>query len=230
MGLRWIKGASRAEVEQLLDARRARPFASLEDFVRRTRISSRAHAVLAEAGALGELAEERRDALWQVRGWIARRDETLALGDADEPVAFEPLSRLQEIVWDHGTSDHSTRGHPLAPLRGELRANRWPDARTVARGRDGQRVEYVGLVICRQQPGTASGVVFMTLEDETGFVNVIVWPSVYEELAGVIRSTSLLGIAGKLQVQEGLVHLIAERVWAPALTRPVAEIESRDFH
>ncbi len=230
MGLRWVKGASRAELEQLLEVRRARPFASLEDFVRRTRLSTRAHAVLAEAGALGELAPERRDALWQVRGWIARRDETLALGDADEPVAFQPLSRLQEIVWDHGTSDHSTRGHPLAPLRGELRANRWPDARTVARGRDGQHVEYVGMVICRQQPGTASGVVFMTLEDETGFLNVIVWQRVYEEFAGVIRSTSLLGIAGKLQVQEGLVHLIAERVWAPALTRPVAEVESRDFH
>ena len=230
MGLRWVRGLGHAEAAQLLEARRARPFASLEDFVRRARLSSRVHATLAEAGALGELAPERRDALWQVRGWIARRDDALALGDADEPVELAPLSRLQEIVWDHASSDHSTRGHPLAPLRGELRANHWPDARTVARGRDGQRLEYVGMVICRQQPGTAGGVVFMTLEDETGFVNVVVWQRVFEEFATVIRTTSLLGIAGRLQVQEGLVHLIADRVWAPTLTRPVPAVESHDFH
>jgi error-prone DNA polymerase len=230
MGLRWTRGVSRAEVEQLLEARRARPFASIEDFVRRARLGKRAHAMLAEAGALGGLCEPRRDALWQVRGWIARQDDAIALGDPDAQVAFEPLTRLQEIIWDYASSEHSTRGHPLAPLRGELRANRWPDARAVARGRDGQRVEYVGLVICRQQPGTAAGVVFMTLEDETGFVNVVVWQRVFQEFASVIRATSLLGIAGKLQVQEGLVHLIAERVWAPALSKPVIEVESRDFH
>jgi error-prone DNA polymerase len=154
-------------------------------------------------------------------------------GEDDASVAFDPLSKLDEILWDYSASDHSTRGHPLAPLRGELRAQRWPDARTVARGRDGQRIEYVGIVICRQQPGTASGVVFMTLEDETGFVNLVVWQQVFAQYAQVIRSTSLLGITGRLQVQEGLVHLITEHVWIPKLSRPVAEvaeIESRDFH
>ena len=240
MGLRWTKGVQRAEAEVLLAARAARPFDSLEDFVRRARLGTRAYTMLAEAGALAGLVEEegaatapsRRDALWQVRGWLARREDALALGDheASEAVAFEPLTRLQEIVWDYGASLHSTRGHPLAPLRGELRANRWPEARAVAQGRDGQRVEYVGIVICRQQPGTAGGVVFMTLEDETGFVNVVVWQRVYEEFRAVIRSTSLLGIAGKLQVQEGLVHLIAERVFSPVLTRRVIDVESRDFH
>jgi error-prone DNA polymerase len=230
MGLRWIRSLSRGEAEQLLEARRAAPFASLEDFVRRARLGKRAHAMLAEAGALGELAPGRRDALWQVRGHIARQDDAMALGDPDGEVAFAPLTELQEIIWDYASSAHSTRGHPLAPLRAELRSHRWPDARAVGRGRDGQHVEYVGLVICRQQPGTAAGVVFMTLEDETGFVNVVVWQRVFEEFRAVIRATSLLGIAGKLQVQEGLVHLIAERVWAPALSRPVVEVESRDFH
>ena len=79
-------------------------------------------------------------------------------------------------------------------------------------------------------PGTASGVVFMTLEDETGFVNLVCWQQVFEQYAHVIRTTSLLGITGKLQVQEGIVHLIAERVWVPVLSRPVVEVESRDFH
>ena len=100
----------------------------------------------------------------------------------------------------------------------------------MARGRDGQRIEYVGVVICRQQPGTAAGVTFMTLEDETGFVNLVVWAQVFAQFASIIRSTSLLGVTGKLQVQEGIVHLIAERVWQPQLSRPVAEVESRNFH
>jgi len=122
------------------------------------------------------------------------------------------------------------RGHPLQPLRAELRAKRWPDARSISRGRDGQYVEYVGVVICRQQPGTASGVVFMTLEDETGFVNLVVWPDIFAEYAHVIRTTSVLGVSGKLQVQEGIVHLIAERVWVPRLSRDVVAVASRDFH
>ena len=98
------------------------------------------------------------------------------------------------------------------------------------RGRDGQRIDYVGVVICRQQPGTASGVTFMTLEDETGFVNLVVWAQTFAEYANVIRGSSLLGVTGKLQVQEGIVHVIAEQLWVPQLSRPVAEVESRDFH
>jgi error-prone DNA polymerase len=236
MGLRWIKGVQLAEAHRIVTVRAERAFASLEDFVRRTRVPARMHTALAEAGALGELAGltelGRRDALWQVSGWVARQADTLSAGtrDDDTSVAFATLSKLEEILWDYSASDHSTRGHPLAPLRGELRAQRWPDARTVSRGRDGQRTEYVGIVICRQQPGTAGGVVFMTLEDETGFVNLVVWQQVFVQYAQVIRSTSLLGVTGRLQVQEGLVHLIAEHLWVPKLSRAVAAIDSRDFH
>src|SRR5690606_11222699 len=98
-----------------------RPFDGIGDFVRRTQIASRTHTQLAEAGALGELAAQRRDALWQVRGWIARQGDEVALpGDADD-VTFRALSKLDEIFWDYAASDHSTRGHPLQPLRDELR-------------------------------------------------------------------------------------------------------------
>ena len=231
MGLRWVKGMQLAEGQRVLDARAERPFETIEDFVRRTHVAGRVHAALAEAGALGGLARERRDALWQVAGWVRRQDEPLDLGgDVHGNVGFTKLTLLDEIFWDYSASDHSTRGHPLGPLRGELRAHGWPDARGVAKGRDGQRLEYVGIVICRQQPGTASGVTFMTLEDETGFVNLVVWAQVFEEFSTIIRTTSLLGVTGRLQVQEGIVHLIAERVWHPQLTKPVIDIDSRDFH
>jgi error-prone DNA polymerase len=233
MGLRWIKGLQLGDGQRILGARIERPFSSVADFVRRTRVQGRVYNALAEAGALGELAgPDRRDALWQVTGWAARRGDTLpaAAGGEDAPVTFDRLSKLDEIIWDYETSEHSTRGHPLAPVRAELRAKRWPDARTVSRGRDGQRIEYVGIVICRQRPGTASGVVFMTLEDETGFVNVVVWQQVFERCAQVLKTNSLLGITGKLQVQEGIVHLIADDVWVPKLSTPIIHVDSRDFH
>jgi error-prone DNA polymerase len=231
MGLRWIKGMQLAEGTRIMFARDARQFDSVEDFVRRTALPTRTHTALAEAGALGELTRQRRDALWQVSGWVARQDDTLALGgDVSEQATFAGLTKLDEIFWDYAASDHSTRGHPLAPLRSELTSHGWPDARGVSNGRDGTRLEYVGIVICRQQPGTAAGVVFMTLEDETGFVNLVVWQQVFAEYAHVIKTTSLLGVTGRLQVSEGIVHLIAERVWVPVLSRPVADVESRDFH
>jgi error-prone DNA polymerase len=228
MGLRWVKGMQLADGQRIVEHR---PYASIEDFVRRARISPRMHAALAEAGALGGLTAQRRDALWQVAGWVRRQDEPLALGgDVHGDARFAELGKLDEINWDYTSSDHSTRGHPLGPLRNELRSRGWPDARTVAKLRDGQRVDYVGIVICRQQPGTASGVVFMTLEDETGFVNLVVWQRVFEEFARVIRTASLIGVTGKLQIQEKVVHVIAERVWHPELTRHVADVDSRDFH
>ena len=232
MGLRWVQGIQLVEGQRIVAARTARPFDSVEDFVRRTGLATRTHDALAQAGAFGQLARTRRDALWQVAGWVRRADDAIPeVGDGGaDGVAFASLSALDHILWDYSSTQHSTRGHPLAPMRSELRARGWPDARGVAGGRDGQRVDYVGIVICRQQPATASGVTFMTLEDETGFVNLVIWAAVFAEYGSVARTTSLLGVSGRLQIQETIVHLIAEVLWVPTLTRPVATVGSRDFH
>ena len=231
MGLRWIKGMQLADGQRIVAARELRGFDTVEDFVRRSQVPARMHAALAEAGALGELVPTRRDALWQVAGWVQRQGDTMELGgDVNGQAEFAGLTKLDEIFWDYAASDHSTIAHPLAPMREELARKGWPDARTVGKGRHGSRIDYVGIVICRQQPGTAAGVVFMTLEDETGFVNLVCWQQVFQQYAHVIKTTSLLGVTGKLQVQEGIVHLIAERVWVPALSRPVIDVVSRDFH
>jgi hypothetical protein len=233
MGLRWVKGIQISEGERILGARGDREFVSVEDFVRRTHLSVRTHTTIAETGALGPLvagSSGRRDALWQVTGWVRRQDDPLDLGGDVNDIRFAKLSKMDEIFWDYRASDHSTRGHPLEPMRGELKAKHLPDARSVSRGRDGQRIDYVGIVICRQQPGTASGVTFMTLEDETGFVNLVVWAQTFEKYSTIIRTTSLLGVTGRLQVQEGIVHLIAEQLWHPDLSKDVVEVDSRDFH
>jgi error-prone DNA polymerase len=140
------------------------------------------------------------------------------------------MSSLDTIQWDYRRTSHSTLGHPLAPLRTWLRERGLPDARTLATLPDGEHAEFAGLVICRQRPGTASGVVFMTLEDETGFVNVVVWSRVFEEHAVLAKTRSFLGVSGTLQVQDGVVHLVAETLWAPDAPVEPASSGSRDFH
>jgi len=233
MGLRYVSGLRLDHGERIARARRERRFGSLEDFVRRVRLEDRAYTGLAESGALRSLMADhtdRRDALWQVRGWARHQDDALSVA-TDEPDAhFAALTKFETVAWDYRASDHSTRGHPLGPLRNHLRQRGWPDARTVQAGRDGQRVDYVGLVICRQRPYTAAGVTFMTLEDESGFVNLVVWSQVFEQYSLLARTAGLLGISGRLQVQESVVHLIADRLWAPELPRAIETMPSRDFH
>ena len=230
MGLRYVKGLGRTQWEKLRNARSERTFASMEDFVERTGLDQGSVSRLAEAGALAGLEQERRVALWRAQGLVRAPRPTLPLEVAERPPDFENLNALQAITWDYRTTSHSPRGHPLAPLRRELRAQRLPDAKHVAAMPDGRRVRYVGLVICRQRPGTASGVVFMTLEDETGFVNVVIWSRVFDEYAVLIKTTNFLGVSGRLQVQDGVVHLVAESFWSPRVSALPRDGGSRDFH
>ncbi len=230
MGLRYVKGLGKAQWERVRDARNERTFASVEDFVVRTGLDEGSVSRLAEAGALAGLEQERRVALWRAQGLARAPRPTLPLEVTEPPPGFEELSALQTITWDYRTTAHSPRGHPLAPLRRELRAQRLPDAKDVAALPDGRRVRYVGLVICRQRPGTASGVVFMTLEDESGFVNVVVWSRVFDEYAVLIKTTNFLGVSGRLQVQDGVVHLVAESFWRPRVSALPRDGGSRDFH
>jgi error-prone DNA polymerase len=152
------------------------------------------------------------------------------LDSCETPTAFANLELYDAIGWDYETMNLSAQGHPLEPLRAAMRSKRLPDAGEVRSMPDGSRTHYAGLVICRQRPGTASGVVFLTLEDETGFVNVVIWSKIYEQFRVLVKTASFLGVTGKLQVQDGVTHLIADRFWRPKIdTRPV-EVGSRDFH
>lgn len=232
MGLRWVKGLGIAERQRILAARAARPFATIDDLMRRARLGEDALIPLAEAGALATLEPDRRSALWQVRGLLRDRQASLPLDAAPtaaETPRFAPLDGLSTIAWDYRNAGHSTAGHPLAPLRERLHAAGWPSAEAVAAMRDGRRVRYVGLVITRQRPGTAKGTTFLTLEDESGFVNVVLWAAVYEAYRVLARTASLLGVAGRIQSQHGVTHLVADELFAPDLTVPDTG-SSRDFH
>jgi error-prone DNA polymerase len=237
MGLRFVKGMREADGRRVAELRAQEPFASVRDFALRTGLDARTQARLAEAGALalpqvrGGAPVGRRDALWQVRGHQREQADTLHLpGTGEAGPELDGLDALQTILWDYQTSAHSTRGHPLAPLRPALAARGLPEAAAVTAMADGRRVDYAGIVICRQRPGTASGVTFMTLEDETGFVNVVVWAQVFERFAALARTASFLGVSGKLQVEQNIVHIIADRLWLPRLPAAPPQPPSRDFH
>jgi error-prone DNA polymerase len=226
MGLRYVKGLREATAKKVIAAR---PWASLEELMRRTgpgAIDERSISALAEAGALGA---GRRGALWEGKGLARVRPAPLPV-DGEERPEFRDLTWFETIAWDYRRTSHSTHGHPLAPLRGELAARGLPDARTLNALPDGRRVRYAGIVICRQRPGTAAGVTFMTLEDETGFVNVVIWKQVFDEFVVTAKTETFLGITGRLQVQDGVVHLVADELWSPQLRQRPDGTKSRDFH
>ena len=218
MGLRFVKGLSRADAETIV---RHQPYDCVEH-LRRT-IGGGALEALAEAGALESLENDRRRALWQVTA------PPPALSIREEVPAFEALTDFETIAWDHLRTGHSVRGYPLEPLRDELRRRGLPTAAELVRMTGGS-ADFAGIVICRQRPSTAKGVVFMTLEDETGFVNVILWQSVLEQYSVLAKTASFLGVSGKLQAEGRVVHLVASRLWAPDVAQKPAHALSRDFH
>jgi error-prone DNA polymerase len=228
VGLRYVKGLGEQDAHRILSSRAEGRWRSLGEFARRTGVGRRALLALAEADAFAGFGLSRREALWEVRALLHRKGDALAAEVPETPPAFGPLSLLEAIRWDYEATDHSTRGHPLEPLRPWLAQQGLPEARQVVAMRDGARVRYAGLVICRQAPERAGGVRFLTLEDETGFVNVVAWRDVFDRYRVLATTCSFLGVTGRLQVEDGVVHLVAERFWSPSRTRP-ARVRSRDF-
>jgi error-prone DNA polymerase len=246
MGLRFVKGLGEGDCRRILKAREM-GLRSIPDFIERIGLNEGTLEALAESGALSCFDLDRREALWEVSGAGRRRANrrdpstengasvpfsqlSLTLPVSEALPAFPSLSTLETIGWDYSTTAHSTLGHLLEPLREELTRKGLPDARGLASQPDGSRVSYAGMVICRQRPSTANGVVFMTLEDESGFVNLVVWEKVFQKFRTLFLTTSFLGVTGKIQAKEGVVHLVVESCWTPELSWEPETVESRDFH
>ena len=230
MGLRYVKGLAEMDWESIAGSRHAAPFTSVDDFVSRTALDEDVFETLAEAGAFDAFNIDRRTALWNVRRLARTKEESLSFPARESKPLFESLSSFEEVKWDYRTTSHSPRRHPLEPIRASLTRQGLPDARTVASMKNGENVRYAGLVICRQRPGTAGGVVFMTLEDETGFVNVVAWESVFQRYSVLAKTLTFLGITGTLQVEDNIVHLVAEIFWEPKVGLKPTGAPSRDFH
>tara|TARA_B100000029_G_scaffold389840_1_gene386457 strand:- start:169704 stop:172859 length:3156 start_codon:yes stop_codon:yes gene_type:complete len=229
VGLRYIRGFGKKDWDKLELAMSKAPFRDIQDIVQRSGINKGKLESLAVAGAFNCFGKERRYSIWDILGTKEYYQSPLLL-KMDNPLPkFKSLGDLETICWDHQTSGHSVQGHLLKPRRSELTAQGIPTARELNRMSDGDTVKYVGLVISRQKPKTAQGVTFMTLEDETGFVNLVIWKQVFENNITLAKKLYYMGVTGKLQVGEGLVHLIVKSIWNPALDDQLPYLQSRDF-
>ncbi len=218
LGLHEIKGIREEHARRLLDHRGA-GYSSVRDLWLRSGLPIAVLELLAQADAFGSLGLTRRQALWAVRGLVATDGaQTLPLFDSvglpapqADPVADLPLiSRGEDVIHDYRTMSFSLRAHPLSFMRRKLDRRGVLRASDLSRARNGQSVEVAGLVLVRQRPGTASGIVFATLEDETGVSNIVIWRKVFDEKRPVILKARLLAVKGKLQVEGLVIHVIAE--------------------
>jgi error-prone DNA polymerase len=229
VGLHQIRGLPRGIGEAILAARSAGPFGSIGDLVRRAGLSKAWLVRLAEAGALGALAPDRRSAVWRSLGVGAEEGDLFAGIAPPEPdPELEPAAAADEISADFATAGFSPRGHPMAVLRPGLASRRIRTARELARLPDRAAVEVAGLVIVRQRPETSKGIVFVSLEDETGIANLVVMPDVYERCRPVVRGAPFLLARGQVERSGQVVNVRVASV-APLALAPAVGSRAREF-
>ena len=218
LGLRQIVGVKEEDMRRLVE-RRVQAYDSVRDLWLRSGLTSAALERLADADAFRSLGLDRRQALWAVRG-LDR------VGDQDDLPLFasrparetEPDARLPpmplgaHVVEDYRRLSLSLKAHPTSFMRARLAARGILRSDALRSVRNGERVTVAGLVLVRQRPGTAKGVIFMTLEDETGIANVIVWPKAFERLRAIVLGARFVAVTGKLQSESGVIHIVAERM------------------
>jgi len=229
LGLRMVNGLSWEGAARLIEARAQRPFDSVEDMAARCGLDKRDLKCLAAAGALATLAGHRRNAYWDVAGIEQATPLALASSNEMKPELFQ-LTEGQNLAADYASLGFTLGRHPLALLRNDLRAQRLVTANELRSFPHGRLTRAAGLVISRQRPGTASGVTFLTLEDETGSINVVVWRDLAEKQRPQLLGSQLLAVYGVLEKQGEVTHLIAGHL--KDLTHMLGDLvtQSRDFH
>ena len=223
LGMRMVKGLANAHAAAIITARADEPFASVDDLWRRASVPSAALVQLAEADAFQpSLGMARREALWAIK---ALRSEPLPLFAAaaareakpvpeiNEPaVALRPMTAGGEVVEDYGHVGLSLRNHPVSFLREDLRQRRIVTCNEAMEARDGRWLEAAGLVLVRQRPGSAKGIMFITLEDETGIGNLVVRAKVFEKFRHTVLAASMMAVRGRVQREGDVVHLVAHQL------------------
>jgi error-prone DNA polymerase len=223
LGMRIVQGLAEVDAQKILDARAAGgPFTSVEQVWRRAGVKPAALERLARADAFQALGLNRRQALWAVKALGEKPLLLLAESDAragevrpeviEQPVVLVPLTEGREVVEDYRATQLSLRNHPVAFLRDRLAERRIARCGDLKGMKDGDRVEVAGLILVRQRPGSAKGVVFVTLEDETGIANAVLWRDRFEANRRTVMSATMLAIRGKVQREGLVIHLVAEEI------------------
>jgi error-prone DNA polymerase len=216
LGLRMLGGLGEAQARRIEAARRpGGPFRSMEDFVRRTGLGRAVAVRLAKAGAMESLGLDRRGALWHA---LAQDQKPLPLLDQletrpdERPENLPAMSAAEEVLADYRTAGLSLRAHPLSFLRADLARRRVTPAGELKHVADGRPVRVAGIVLVRQRPGTAKGITFVTLEDETGQANLIIRPDVWGKFRQAAIGATLLLVHGRLQRQSDVTHILVSRI------------------
>jgi len=241
LGLRSIRGLGATARDRLEQALAQGPFTSIDDVVRRSGLDQRGLRHLAEAGAFDALlpqepdVRQRRAALWTLldaaRGDAGPLAPRRRVAEHASIAPVPAMTRVELTEADYRMTGISLTGHPMSHVRSILEPSGVRSARDLLRnGRDGERVATAGLVICRQRPGTAKGFVFLTLEDETGLVNVVVTPQRFERQALLISRTPLLLVRGVLQVEQRVVNVRAQQFRALQAAVGAEFAKRHDFH
>jgi error-prone DNA polymerase len=224
LGMRVVKGLAQNDAAKIILARANQGFESADDMWRRSGVPTVSLVKLAEADAFfPSLKLERRQALWDIKAlrdeplelWAAAAErEARTVSEMQEPeVALKSMAEGREVVEDYSHTGLTLRAHPLSFLRNDLKAKRIVTCAEAMGERDGKWLWTAGLVLVRQRPGSAKGVMFLTLEDETGIVNAVVWPSLFERQRRVLMTASMMGIHGKIQKEGEVVHLVAQKLF-----------------
>jgi error-prone DNA polymerase len=219
LGLRMTRGLAEKDGQRIVTAG-SQPYQSVLDVSRRARASVEALVQLAKADAFGSMGLNRREASWAIK---ALRNTILPLfADADrrekqfkpeftEPsVVLDPMTRGREVVEDYRSHGLTLRAHPLSFLRDELHGAGIAPCAALRTAQNGNRVTVSGLVLVRQMPGSAKGVMFVTLEDETDIANLIIWPSLFDKQRKIILGAQMMACRGKVQSVSGVIHVVAE--------------------
>jgi error-prone DNA polymerase len=229
LGLRQISGLSEAAAQAVIAARDAGSYCSIQQLAERTRINRRELAALAAAGALSALDGHRHKVRWTVEGV----EEPTALFASMDRYDATPMLRRptegQNIVADYKSLGLTLERHPMALIRAHLSAHGYLTAGGLGKLPSGCDIRVAGLVITKQRPGTASGVTFVTLEDETGYANLVVWKRIAEEQRSVLLNARLMGVEGELQVEGKVIHVIAKRLLDHSGLLGELSVRSRDF-
>jgi len=221
LGLCMVKGLANAHAAELVAHRGGAPYASVEEVWRRAGVPQAALERLAEADAFRGMGLDRRGALWQVRALNGTVLPLFAAADTgrrprpeivEAPVSLVPAPGGREVVDDYTSTGLSLRQHPVAFLRRDLSRHGMVACRDLLHLRDGRRVVVPGIVLVRQRPGSARGVMFITIEDETGVANLILWPDRYLAQRQLVLSAAMLACHGRVQREGEVVHIIADRL------------------
>jgi DNA-directed DNA polymerase III PolC len=216
LGFRQVTGLAEDDMKRFVE-RRTTPYRDPADVWRRGGLTKRQILALARADAFASLGLTRRDVLWAVRAFsevsLPLLEHRPAARDLEPSVTLPALTLGEQVVDDYASFSMSLRSHPMSLLRPMLQERRVSRTEVLADSRNDDRFTLAGLVLVRQRPGTASGVVFVTIEDECGIANLVVWPKVFEAHRRIVMGSRLLAVSGHVQREGLVIHLVAEHLW-----------------